>query len=238
MSRLRNPQKSLTLSRSVASMEDFLRLMYAFPSFTHAQSCCFSPKNQAEQLSCPDSARTWAELALQDPREKRKLNANSCPPKRQCHKVSMPQMTFWLGNLHQIRMFLGAFHHQSWMPRHQSGPSHLAIVPPIAIFGVKHPVPGPGTYELSPSENAAKTLAESQGKWPENPTGWPAVDMNTSEIEKIAVKRVLYDICPDFLGDGTSFFWPSMFIFIKESNINYIPYMNIMNGYIYIYRCI
>ncbi|CAL1138803.1 unnamed protein product [Cladocopium goreaui] len=25
-------------------------------------------------------------------------------------------------------------------------------------LGVKHPVPGPGTYELSPSENAAKTF--------------------------------------------------------------------------------
>lgn len=202
------------------------------PKLYHAQSCCFSPKNQAEQLSCPDSARTWAELALQDPRRNASWTPTAAPQKDNVIKSQCPK-----------DILVGKSSSDKDVSWGLPSPVVNAQAPKWSFtsrdcstdcnLGVKHPVPGPGTYELSPSENAAKTLAESQGKWQKSnwlTSCWYEHIWNRKNRRE---KSSLWYL-PRFLGGWDSFFWPSMFIFIKESNINYIPYMNIMNGYIYI----
>lgn len=122
------------------------------------------------------------------------MNPNSGPQKDNIIKSHWSQKTFWLGNLHQIRMFLpsrvvNVLNAQapkwSFTSRDCSTDCNL---------GVKHPVPGPGSYELSPSENAAKTLGDFVR---EVVAEIQLVDQllieihrnPTSEIEKMAVKR-------------------------------------------------
>lgn len=183
MSRLRNPQNPLHSPDPLQVWKTFCGWCthsQALPCPIVCQSCCFSPKNQAEQLWCPDSARTWAELALQDPKQgETRVEPQQRPPKRQYHKVSLVSKDILVGKsssdqdvsaftsrecsecpgtkvvLHISRLFHRL---QSWREASCAGARQLWVIP----FG-------------ECGQDAGRFRQGSCGR---NPTGWPAVDRN------------------------------------------------------------
>ena len=223
MSRLRNPQNPL-------HSPDPLQVWKTFCGWcTHSQALpcpivLFQPQKPSRTTVMSRFRKNLGRIGTAGPETRRNASwtPTAAPQKDNVIKSQWSQKTFWLGNLHQIRMFLGAFHHQSWMfwmPRHQSGPSHLAIVPPIAILPWSILCRGPALMSYPLRRMRPRRWAISSGVFiGRNPTGWPAVDRNPQKsieiqhlkIEKMAVKRWLFLpsslwYLPRFLGGWDSF---------------------------------
>ena len=148
MSRLRKPQSPLHPPDPLQVR--FFAVDAGIPKVYHAQWCCVSPnptrnEHEFEMFGWPlqifwifqELEKNWHCRTRN--MEKRKMNANNAPKKR-FHKASMVSKDILVWTSSNKDVSLGPLITQ--FPRHQSGPSPLAIVPPIALWAWSIPCRG------------------------------------------------------------------------------------------------